>query len=276
VNNDGLERALDMFSHYFIEPALNEELIEQEIYTIHSEYENDLASEDWRLFFLLKKLSSPWHPFSRFSIGNIQSLKKIPEREGINLLKEMKNYYSSHYSSNLMSLVIIGNATLSQLDEWAKKKFSPIKNNRIERANNNKISQAFFYPDHLSLFVRLKVNSPKKYLCLFFKHQELYSKYMTKPLDFLFYYLGNEGRGSLSSYLKSKGLIKSLSTEIHSKYTDFTLSEVKFVLTDEGIKNITDIVENFFAFVMKVRSSGINKAKFNELMDISKINFNYK
>ena len=52
---------------------------------------------------------------SRFTTGNKQSLKTDPEREGIDICDKLKEYHEQNYSSNIMSLCVVGSQTLDEL-----------------------------------------------------------------------------------------------------------------------------------------------------------------
>ena len=66
------------------------------------------------------------HPFGTFSWGNIQSLKTIPEQNGINMMKELRKFYNYHYYAQNMSLVVIGGYTLDELQKRVIESFSEI------------------------------------------------------------------------------------------------------------------------------------------------------
>ena len=65
-----------MFSHFFIDPLLSKDMVEKEANAVNSEYEIDVSGDGWKLMHLMTLLSSPTHPLSRFTIGNLDSLIK--------------------------------------------------------------------------------------------------------------------------------------------------------------------------------------------------------
>ena len=66
---------------YYRVDALN-----HEISVVNDEYETDLGKEAFKLEGLLKQLSDPTHPFSRFSVGNNQTLT---ENGDFNIVEEL-------------------------------------------------------------------------------------------------------------------------------------------------------------------------------------------
>ena len=94
VNLDALEGALDRFAQFFIAPLFIENSTFAEMNAVNSEYDKDLNDPGWKFFQLLKNVSNPQHPFSRFSIGSIGTLNVSDIRE--RLIK----YYNTSYSAN--------------------------------------------------------------------------------------------------------------------------------------------------------------------------------
>jgi insulysin len=51
-------------------------MVEKEVNAVNNEYEIATNSDDWKYDVLMKKLSDCNHPFSKFSIGNHETLLK--------------------------------------------------------------------------------------------------------------------------------------------------------------------------------------------------------
>ena len=94
VNLDALEEALDRFAQFFIAPLFLENETFSEMNAINSEYDKDLNDPDWKLYQLLKHVSNPQHPFSRFTVGNLETLNISGIR------KHLIKYYNTSYSAN--------------------------------------------------------------------------------------------------------------------------------------------------------------------------------
>jgi len=94
VNLDALEEALDRFAQFFIAPLFTANSTYKEMNAVNSEYDKDFTSPDWKLFQLTKNVSNPQHPFSRFSIGSIDTLNIS------NIRDKLMKYYTSSYSAN--------------------------------------------------------------------------------------------------------------------------------------------------------------------------------
>jgi len=82
---------------------------------------------------LLKSLAKPEHPISKFSTGNLETLHAAPVALGLNIRELMIEFYAQHYSSNIMKLVLYGNHSLDDMEQWVRSKFSPIINKNLSR-----------------------------------------------------------------------------------------------------------------------------------------------
>ena len=100
VNLDALEEALDRFAQFFIAPLFTENSTYAEMNAVNSEYDKDLNDPGWKMWQLLKNVSNPQHPFSRFNIGSIGTLNISGIRD--RLIK----YYESSYSANQVRMYV--------------------------------------------------------------------------------------------------------------------------------------------------------------------------
>ncbi|XP_071554221.1 insulin-degrading enzyme-like isoform X2 [Temnothorax nylanderi] len=128
-----LEEALDRFAQFFIAPLFSENLIEKEINgAIHLEYKENLTNDEWR-FIALETLSvKPDHPYSKFSLGNRETLSKIPKEKNINVRNRLLEFYETYYSANIMSLCVLGKESLDDLENMVVERFRNVKNKEAE------------------------------------------------------------------------------------------------------------------------------------------------
>lgn len=134
VNNAAFDDSLDIFAHFFIDARLDPAAVEREIYAVNNEYQIDLQKNDWRFAELLKKLANKNSAYHRFSIGNIKTLKTLPESNNISVYEQLRKFYNTHYSSDKMQLCLVSNQTLDQMEENLRKTFAlvPIRKNYNE------------------------------------------------------------------------------------------------------------------------------------------------
>jgi len=108
VATDKLEGALDRFAQFFLAPLFTEEMTELVLNIINSEYENNLANNSERINQLMRSTASSDHPFSKFNIGNRETLDTIPKQKGINVRNKLLEFYEKYYSANIMRLYVLG------------------------------------------------------------------------------------------------------------------------------------------------------------------------
>jgi len=67
---------------------------------------------------------------------------------------------------------------------------------------------------------------------------------------------GNEGEGSILSYLKQKGLVTGLETRRKAMCSSLTKFDVNIELTKKGVANHTKVVEAVFKFAQVLNKKG--------------------
>jgi len=125
IQHDSFEGALDRFSHFFIDPLFSSEYIQREINAVHSEHQKNLEQDGWRQMQLFRSFYREDHPANHFATGNEETLEGVTREEFI-------NFYNSYYSANRMSLVLLSNKGLDDLEAMARKYFQPVKNNNLK------------------------------------------------------------------------------------------------------------------------------------------------
>ena len=97
------------FAQFFISPLFTGSAIDRETCAVNNEHEGNLFNDDWRISQLAKSTSDPLHPYSSFGTGNTETLKTVPKKLGIDVRQSLIDFYHHQYSSNRMSLVVLGN-----------------------------------------------------------------------------------------------------------------------------------------------------------------------
>ncbi|KAH9363197.1 hypothetical protein HPB48_017558 [Haemaphysalis longicornis] len=110
VAPENLEPALDRFAAFFVCPLFNEDATDREVNAIHSEHDKNLQNDNWRLKQLEMSTADPKHDFCKFGSGNKATLDVIPKSKGLLVRDELLRFHQQWYSSNIMSLVVLGKA----------------------------------------------------------------------------------------------------------------------------------------------------------------------
>src|SRR5690606_38238775 len=88
----------------------------------------------------------------------------------------------------------------------------------------------------------------------------------SKPTSFLAHLIGEEGEGSLLSFLKKKGWALDLGTS-----TWWRMFNIRVTLTEKGKENYTEILKAIFSYINLVKKEGLKKYIFEERKRISEI-----
>ncbi|MFA0500712.1 insulinase family protein, partial [Vibrio sp. 10N.222.46.A1] len=236
VELNAFENALDRFSQFFTAPLFNEEALDKERQAVDSEYKMKLNDDSRRLYQVTKELVNHCHPFSKFSVGNIDTLG---DRNGETIRQEILAFHQQQYSSDLMTLTLSGNQSLDEMQSWVEERFSSITNHQLQ---GKKVEVPIVGELSTGVQVHVKPIKEVRKLILTFPMPSMDEHYGIKPLSFFAHLIGYEGEGSLMMQLKEKGWITSLSAgggASGSNYRDFTVS---CSLTIEGLTKTDNII----------------------------------
>ena len=113
VKSEALDEALDRFSDFFKDPLFTEESTQNELSAIESEFSKNTSSELRRVIQIEKtELTAEDSALHRFATGNKKSLEEDPQKKDIKIRDCLFEYYKNHYSSNIMSLCVVGKESL--------------------------------------------------------------------------------------------------------------------------------------------------------------------
>jgi insulysin len=266
IQHDAFDGALGRFSQFFISPLFSPEYTEREINAVDSEHQKNLEQDDWREHQLIKTFYKKNHPASHFATGNLETLKGVKQEEFI-------RFYNTYYSANRMSLVLLSNKSLDELEKLARDYFLPIKNNRVEKTK--------YDPDYLEplkglrLIKRIPVKDIRE-LTLTFSTPSFIEYYRTKPEMLVGFCMGHEGKGSLLSFLKSQGLATGLSAGGGNTTDDFGQFIINIKLTQKGLSQYQDIIKYCFSYIRLLKEKGIPDYIHKEIQQISGLDYTYK
>jgi len=271
----GFETALLMFSRMFAEPLLDYSLMNKEIEAVNSENDKNLNNDNWRQHQLIRSLSNPRHPFSKFGTGNKSTLGGI---EAQILHQKIKNFYKKYYVPENMKLVVQGNVEMDTLQGIVTKYFSDIRLDTLQREPEMRYGEINtkenpFYKENLGKVVWFKKLSSSISLDFIFIMEEVNSKYKTKPYDYISYLLKYSAEKSFVNYLKNLKWATGLDAGMINTFTSFSEFAITIKLTEEGFKNVDVIVELVFGYLAMIRNKGVNQEIYKEIASIHENNF---
>ena len=273
IQDEGYEGALDRFSQFFIAPLFSEEYTQRERKAVHSEYTAKLNDDARRNNQAFKTLFNPHHPSNHFSVGNLDTLKDLPEAS---LREQLINCYQTHYFAQNMTLSLAANLPLDELEALAKHYFSPIAEQQTSQTESiaKQDTPNLLLPNTANLQF-IKPIKDGHTLTLNFLLPSQNGRYKDQPTRYLSYLLGQESQGSLHSYLKGNGWIRSLSAGLGTDYIKEQSFNIRIKLTDDGVKAIDDVIFATFSNINKIKNNEINLAYIEEEKALSQLGFNY-
>ena len=270
VNQEHLAGALDRFAQFFIAPLFTQSATDRELNAVNSENSKNQQTDVWREMQLKKSLSRPDHPFHNFGTGNLATLRDGPRDANIDLRARLLDFHATHYSSNLMRLVIIGRESLDVLETMATTCFQDAANKQIERPI---YEENPYRAEDLGKRLSVVPIKDARKIEMTWLLPPVQNKYESKPANYLSHLIGHEGKGSILSLLKQKGWANGFSSGLFASGTCFSIFGVQIDCTDEGIENADFVVSVVYQYLAMLRNEGPHEWIFNESRDIAAINF---
>lgn len=291
VNNENFLPALDRFAQFFTCPLFNESSVEREVQAVDSENKKNLQSDLWRTMQLIRSEANQNSIFNRFATGNLETLNKPLIRE--TLIDFHKKYYSSH----LMSLVLVSNLPIEEMNKLAMDMFKDVPiNTEMNQYLHNSHLDLNHKDSHFTFMDFKRVNPVEAYdknncgnlyhitpvkdtdeIMLYWFFDENHNLHIKeKPLEYLSSVLGHEGPNSLTSSLIKDDLITDLSSGCYTYANTYSTFYFKIHLTKKGLVDTESVISRVFDAVNNLKKKPINKRYYEEIKLINKIKFDYK
>ncbi|CAK7323528.1 unnamed protein product [Dovyalis caffra] len=228
------------------------------------EFNQVLQSDACRLQQLQCHTSGRGHPFNRFSWGKLASAKLSAflcftegnkkslvdaMEKGINLREHILKLYVDYYHGGLMKLVVIGGEPLDVLESWVIELFAKVRKGPQTKPKFQVEGPIW----KAGILYRLHSVKDVHILDLTWTLPCLHQDYLKKSEDYLAHLLGHEGKGSLHSFLKARGLATSLSAGVG----------------DEGMHRSS--IAYIFGMSIHLTDSGLEKLRFAFMEDLEEL-----
>ncbi len=270
IEHDFFEPALQRFSRFFVCPTLNEALINKERQAIESEFRLKLQDETRRFYQVLKESVNPAHPFSKFSVGNLETLA---DKDNASVRPELVEFVKTHYRASNMTLVLYSQLDLPSLEALVLRHFSDIPDTEQQHALAD---QPLYRPQDLNFIYHISPIKELRKLQMTFALPETRQLYQQKPLSFISHLLGDEGPGSLLQILRQRGWITRLSAGGGISGYNFKNYDIEFGLTESGLAHYPQIVELTLATLRQIRAEGLQQWRYRERQQVLQTAFRYQ
>lgn len=268
VDADFLMPTLDRFSRFFVAPMFNPEYVDRERHAVDSEYQLKIKDDSRREWDVLRELANPEHPFSRFSVGSLETLdnsKDNPVRE------DLIDFYEKYYTADHMNLVVLGTQSLDQLEQEISARFADVPTRELTLVQ----TETPLFAHELPFKTYIKPEKELRSISFSFPLPSVEPHWQQKPLEFLGHLLGHEGEGSLIASLKARGLAESLSAGLVFDSRHGALFSVDIRLTPAGFESQQQITAEFFQWLALVKEQGIDSWRYNEVATLRQQAFQF-
>ena len=271
IENASLEPALDRFSQFFTAPLFNIEFVEREKNAVNSEYLGKIKTDSRRSYAGLQQAFNPKSPYAKFSVG---SLETLADRNNDLIRDDLLQFYKSHYSANLMALVVLANEPLPVLKKWVTEKFSAIPNHQAQK---KVFTEPLLSKNEMAHQINIKSLQEKRELSLLFTLPETQSYYLAKPGIYFQSLLGHEGEGSILALLKEKGWADELSASTgFSNNAQESSLHLGINLTHAGLQHTDEIIDIVFQYIRLLQNNEVQEWLFQEQSQMSALQFRYQ
>lgn len=275
VSNEEIEKALEMFSTFFICPLFTKELVESELNAIDSEYKMDVREDGERLNSIKSIEGYSDSEYSKFVCGNLSTLKRNDIRD------KVIEFYHKFYNPTKMSLCVISDKSIDDMKKIIENNFSAIKQNEnyVQLFNTeicNKKFKCLYDENNMgNIYNIIPVKNEHRLQLYWVINENGYQYYKAQPFEYIVSLLGHEGKNSLTSYLKKKEMITSLTATYNNQGETFIEVEIEIELTEKGFENYVEVINTVMYFIRKMQNKEVNENYFNEIKKSSEIDFVY-
>ncbi|XP_039248083.2 nardilysin-like [Styela clava] len=268
--------ALDIWAQFFASPLLKQDSVDREVKAVDAEFDMALNADDCRKEQLLASIFPREHPMAKFMWGNKLSLSDKPADMGINVYDELKKFHNLYYSPLFMTLVLQSPESLDTLETWAREIFESIPHDG-QTLQNYTENVPTVTPFQLVKIAPVR-NIQELQLTWILPPQQKF--YKTKPLHYISWLIGHEGKGSILSYLRKKNMALNLcggNGETGFEQNDTcSLFNITITLTDTGFSQYFKVIHIVFQYLAMLTNGGANETIFREIQKIEDIDFMFQ
>nr|WP_232054943.1 pitrilysin [Leminorella richardii] len=270
VENDALAPAVDRLADAIAEPLLDPVYADRERNAVNAEMTMARSRDGMRMAEVGSETLNPAHPSSRFSGGNLDTLKDKPDSK---LHDELKAFYQRYYSANLMVGVLYGNQSLDALAELASKTFGRIAN---RQATVPAITVPAVTDKEKGLIIHYVPAQPTRQLRIEFRIDNNISQFRSKTDTYIGYLIGNRSENTLSDWLRKQGLADSIGAGANPVIDrNGGVFSIGISLTEKGLAERDRVIAAVFDYLKLMRKEGVRKEYFDEIAHVLALDFRY-
>ncbi len=270
VENDALAGAVDRLADAIAAPRLAPEYAERERNAVNAELTLARARDGMRMAQVSAETLNPAHPASRFSGGNLETLRDKPESP---LRDALVHFHDQYYSANLMKAVIYSNKPLPELAQLAAQTFGRIPDKHLQRPV---ITVPVVTDTQKGIIIHYIPAQPRKVVRIEFRIDNNSDKFRSKSDELISYLIGNRSQNTLSDWLQKQGLADSIRADSDSAVAGNSgVFAISVSLTDKGLQQRDEVVAAIFSYIDTLRNASIDKRYFDEMAHVLDLDFRF-
>ncbi|AWL12371.1 Pitrilysin [Saliniradius amylolyticus] len=269
VAADALDPAMAQFATMLSVPLLDKSLLEKEIQSIEAEYQLRREDDLRCLYQVHKETCNPAHPFHKFSVGNRETLTQLSLDE---LRQLMSEHHGRYFIPANMTLCVLCDRPFPEAAALVERHFGTMNN---QSAPQSPDYPPLYLPEQLGVRLNIKPHREARRMLLTFALPNTDHWFEEKPLAIPAHLLGDEGKGSLLSYLKHQGWVTNLSAGGGIEGTNFRDFNINLQLTDQGAEHWQAVLDAIFGYLKLIKQDGITEWRFAERQQYQQMAFNF-
>ena len=268
-SNEGFQEVLDRTSDFFKNPQFNEECAENEINAVNSEFLIDLQDDDQRHAEVLSRCSNPDSFYSRFSMGNNETLRKPGIKQAL------LDFHSKYYSSNLSFAALFSNQPIETQKNQAVEKFSGVENKNLPKTSY-KDWPVPYGPDQNQKLIKIDNVDSSQDLTFYF-NLPYYNCNLEPTLDYIARLFNHVCKGSLYYELFELGYCTELTAEYNNIGIDNSSQfSIDVTLTEDGFNKYEKVISVIASYLKFLRKTEPEKWLHDEMSYAFNVDFKYK
>jgi len=266
INEKALDKALDIFGHFFIDPLFGQEMVPRELEAVNSEHQKNIPNLGRRMWEAMRSRASGI--LSKFYTGNKESLQNGNEYT----IKALKDLHARNYCASRLNLVIAANRSVDEIFALAKKYFGDVPTGDCGPRPNFAGQTEVKVGDYMEMDAK---SSPPQ-LWAMFPMDPTIADYKGQPAALLDYILDYAGPHALKKKLTEEGLVNDVSMWFDESSAK-TIIYIIFGLSDDGLRNKDKVINEMLNYFDVIRKSSSSKKSdvLDSLAKMSDLSFKY-
>lgn len=253
VQSSAFEQTADRLLDFFVHPLLKREKVADELRAVDSEYQMYFDNDERKLWMINKATCDARHNFSRFDIGNTETLQTIPSSKHIDLREELKLFHDRWYVASSMRMVVYSDQTIERMTDMFTRQL-PVNQLKAGPYRQSVFNSHYFQKANLQKRIYIQTKKDIHILSILFPIRSWNWDYKQEnPAGIVVNFLDYEGPGSLLSVWRRARWATSLSAT--ESMIGYGLGEfgIEVILSQEGLKHTDEIVSDVFKYLGLIR-----------------------